>query len=246
MSRCPSELGLETYLFAPGPGDVETHLAGCASCRERVAEMQRQGEDFRQFVYPRTVAAVEEAVRADRDPWRRMIAVLVPAGGLAAIAAMALLLVPAPPSSYLGAKGSAMSLQAWAGEPAGAREVADGAAVPAASPIRFRVVTSRACHLWIVSVDGTGSVSRIFPPQGEPALVQPGAGALPGGAVLDGLGGPERLYAVCSPVPVALADVESAARAAGAGGPESVRRAATLAGMPEGVTQSSLLIEKVP
>ncbi len=246
MSRCPSELALETYLFAPGPGEVETHLAACAACKARVAEMQRQGDEFLQFVYPRTVEAVEKAVEASRNPWRRVFAVLVPAGGLAAVAAMALLLTPEPPSSYLGAKGAAMALQAWTGDPAGAREVLDGASVPAASALRFRVVTSRRCSLWIVSVDGTGSVSRIFPAQGEPAVVEPGAGPLPGGAELDGVGGPERLYAVCTPEPVALSDVESAARAAAAGGPEAVRRSPSLAGLPPGATQSSLLVEKVP
>jgi hypothetical protein len=64
----------------------------------------------------------------------------------------------------------------------------------------------------VVSVDGQGEVSRLYPPSGEAAQVPATAQALPGGATLDGLGGPERVLALCTPAPVAYGAVEAAAR----------------------------------
>jgi hypothetical protein len=245
VSRCPSELALEQYLFAPAVGDVSRHLEACAACRSRVAEMRRQGEEFERFVFPRTVDAVEQAARRPRRGVR-LLAWLVPAGGLAVAAVAFLLHAPAPDEGYLGVKGSPMALRVWAGGESGAQEIADGGRVPAGAALRFQVTSARPCALWIVSVDASGAVSRIYPAQGDAARVTPPSATLPGGAVLDGTPGPERLYAVCSDPAVPIAAVESAARLAAGGGAEAVRRAPVLAGLPAGATQASLLLEKSP
>jgi hypothetical protein len=247
MNRCPSELMLEEHLLDPSRSGLARHVAACAPCGARLARMEREGEEFRRFVFPRTVDAVTAAATAPRRPrWSRWLAVALPAGGLAAAAAAMLLVVPQPPSDYLGAKGAPLSLQVWVGGDAGARAVADGGAVPAAAALRFQVRAARPCRLWLLSVDGRGEVSRLYPPRGDTGADMQTGGTLPGGAVLDGLSGPERLFAVCSPGPLPLDELERAARAAASGGDEALRRASRLTGLPEGSAQATLLLEKGP
>jgi hypothetical protein len=69
---------------------------------------------------------------------------------------------------------------------------------------------------------------------------------VPGGALLDGQPGPERIYAVCAPQPIPWNDVKQAAAASASGGAERVRAARNIAGLPGAVTQASLLVEKRP
>lgn len=236
--RCPSELELEAYLLGPGGERIEPHLAGCPRCREQLEEMRRLGDEFRREVYPATVDEVVASGAARRIPrW------LLAAAPLAA-AAGALLLLRGPPPGYVGVKGGALALSVFVEGAQGAREVADGQAVPAGAAVRFAVHPGRPCMLWIVSVDGAGLVSRLFPATGDAAASVGAAGALPGGAVLDGRPGPERIYAVCAPSSLALADVERAARAAAAGGEAAVRSAGALAGLPRDAAQATVLLEK--
>jgi hypothetical protein len=70
---------------------------------------------------------------------------------------------------------------------------------------------------------------------------------VPGGAVLDGRGGPERFFAICGcgDEPIRFPDV---LRAAGAVGPgeERVREVRVLPGLPSDALQASFLVEKRP
>jgi hypothetical protein len=245
VTRCASELALEAHLFDPVRSPLGSHVESCGSCRARLARMEQEGEEFRRFVHPRTVARLVAAKEPERSGWRRALAAVLPVAGLAAAAAM-LLVTPRPPADYLGAKGTALSMQVWAGSVEGAREVADGEPVPADALLRFRVAAGQPCLLWLVSVDGRGEVSRLFPAQGDAPASVKGGTILPGGAALDGLAGPERLYAICSPAPVSLAEVEQSVRGAISGGADALRRGPTLPGLPAGTAQATLLVEKVP
>jgi hypothetical protein len=246
VNRCPSDLALEAHLLEPARSPLAPHLDACASCRDRLARMEREGEEFHRFVFPRTVDAVmDAAARPRRSAWSRWLAVGLPAGGFAAAAAAMLLVSPQPPSDYLGAKGATLALQVFAAGEGPARAVGDGEDVPASATLRFQVRSARPCRLWIVSVDARGEVSRLYPAQGDAALVQ-GAVPLPGGAVLDGVPGPERLFAVCSEAPLPLADVEHAARTVAGGGAEAVRRGSELRGLPGGASAATVLLEKAP
>jgi len=247
MSRCPSDLALEAHLLEPSRSPLAPHLDACAGCRDRLSRMEREGEDFRRFVLPRTVDAVmDAAARPGPSAWSRWLAVALPAGGLAAAAAAMLLVSPRPPYDYVGVKGASLALQVFAGGgDAPARAVSDGSEVPASAALRFQVRAAQPCRLWIVSVDANGDVSRLYPARGEAAPVD-GASPLPGGAVLDGVPGPERLFAVCSEPSLPLEDVERAARAAAGGGAEAVRRGSELAGLPAGASAATVLIEKAP
>ncbi len=248
-TRCPSELALERHLLAPERSPIAGHLSACPSCAARLTTMQRQGEDFARFVYPATVEAVEAAAGSRWSAlgaWRRRL-VLVPV--LAVAAAVFLLVRPAaPPDDYLGVKGGgALGLAVFVQEGTTSRLAVDGVAVQAGAALRFRVRASRPCHLWLLSLDARGQVSRLYPAQGEGGAFLERSADLPGGAVLDGQPGPERVVAICTPAPWAWADAEAAVRtAAGGPGPEAVRRATAIAGLPAGTALDSLLLEKRP
>jgi hypothetical protein len=252
MSRCPSDLALEAHLLDPARSSLTPHVHSCNDCRTRIARMEAEGEDFRRFVFPATVEAVEEAMTPRS---RRLLSWLMPVGGLVAAAAALMLVVRVgtgsrtpmhPGNDDIQLKGGSMSLAVYVGGGArGASAVTDGASVPANAQIRFKVRPAPDCKLWIVSVDASGQVSRLYPAAGEPTVVSE-SGALPGGAVLDGAGGPERIYAVCAPEALPFGTVERSARAAAAGGAEKVRHAGELRGLPASASQATLLLEKKP
>lgn len=219
----PSELKLEQHLLDSGRSPVAGHVGGCEKCQARLSEMRQQGDDFRRFVYPATLDAVS-APR--RSPFRGLWLAL-PAVGLAGV----LLIVRSGPSSdYIGAKGGPLTLTAYAAS-SSAAPVAEGQSVPAATALRFRVRTGRACALTLLSVDGGGEVSKLYSREVQ------GDVTLPGGVKLDGKPGPERFFAVCSPDAQA---VERAARQIGV----RVRETRELPGRFG--PQASLLIEKSP
>jgi len=248
-ARCPSDLALERHLLAPERSSLTGHLAACPGCAARLETMKQQGEDFLRFVYPATVEAVEAAAERPSalKAWRRWLA-LVPALGGAAALLFFLARPSAPPDDYLGVKGGGpLGLAVFVQEGTGPRLARDGEPVAAAASLRFRVRTGRPCHLWLLSLDARGQVSRLYPTQGEGGAAVERSADLPGGAVLDGQPGPERIIALCAPAPLGWASAEAAVRAsAGAAGAESVRRAAPIAGLPAGTAQDSLLLEKRP
>ncbi len=242
-ARCPSDLALEAHLLEPERSPLAPHVAGCERCRARVARMNEEGEEFRRFVFPATVDAVQDAAVRRRP---RLAWLLGPIGALAAAAAVLVLVRgPAgPPADYLGVKGNGVGFTVFVNEAGGARPLEDGAVVPASAALRFKVSLAGECFLWILSVDAKGQVSRIYPPKGTPPEKR-SAGPVPGGAVLDGEAGPERLFAVCAPQSLAWAEVRRAAEPAGAG-VDSVRRARALTAPLAGALQSTLLVEKRP
>ncbi|OLD36127.1 MAG: hypothetical protein AUI19_01545 [Myxococcales bacterium 13_1_40CM_2_68_15] len=220
----PSELKLERHLLDPGRSSIAGHVAGCDRCRERLLEMEKQGEDFRRFVYP---ATLENVSRRRWTPWRTLW-FLAPAAGLAAVLLIAR---TGPTSDYIGTKGGALTLTAYVALPSGTRAVADGETVPASASLRFRVRTSQPCALTLLSVDAAGEVSKLYAQEVRDDVT------LPGGVRLDGSAGPERFFAVCDP---GYDDVERAARRIA----PSVRQKNALPDVQG--PQASLLIEKIP
>ena len=219
----PSELKLERHLLDPERSPIKDHLSQCERCRARIAEMEREGEDFRRFVYPATLEKVE------KPGWSpmRTVWLLIPAAGLATV----LLIVRAGPTSdYIGSKGGPLTLTAYAALPSGARALADGDAVPASASLRFRVRAERPCQLSVLSVDSAGQVSKLY------AQEIRGEIALPGGVRLDGKEGPERFFAACDAA--GYDAVEQAARRLG----PDVRQKHALPGVQG--PQASLLVEK--
>lgn len=239
--NCPSELALEAHLLDPERAGVAAHLGACEGCAARLATMKDEGEDFQRFVFPRTLDAIlEKAAPAPRRSlWRSLL--VVPALVAAGLAVVVVATRSGPESGYIGVKGEPLSLAVFAAAPGGARRIDSGAKIPAAAAVRFEVHAGRSCHLWVLSVDAEGEVSRIYPAEGGAPAPFEKSGALPGGAVLDGRPGRERFVAVCSPQPLPFRQVEVAVRALARRDP-----AARLDGMPRGTLQASVVVEKAP
>ena len=196
--RCPSDLALEHYLLERTSSKDSSHVGACATCQSRVAQMEQEGQQFLQYVYPATVGKIEEAAGGKRSSWKRWMLVL-PVPVAAAMAAL-LLVMPSkgPDDDYVGIKGGGpgtVGLTVFLGAADGSRALAEGEAIPAHSALRFKVQPTKPCSLWVVSIDAAGQVSRLYPSAGETGAPIAKGAALPGGAVLDGRGGPERIFA---------------------------------------------------
>lgn len=244
-ARCPSDLALERYLLSRD-ASPEGHLESCPSCAARLARMREEGEEFRRFVFPATVDAIEDAAeRKRRLPW-----FLAPAAAAVAVAAAVVLvwIVPqdGPSRDYVGQMGGELKLAVFVDSTSGALALEDKAKVAPNAAIRF-LVDAKGCKLWVVSVDAKGEVSKLYPPTGRFPAAIPAGGVLPGGAVLDGTPGPERLYAVCAETsPLPWPELVSAVKGAAGGGAERVRTAGRLTELPPDATQVTLLLEKTP
>jgi hypothetical protein len=249
MRKHPSELAMEAYLRDPERSSLSDHLGGCDTCKARLARMEKEGEDFRRFVLPATLDRVVEANTRRRfslNGWMMAVPAMAAAAALAVVVLPKLALEREEPDpDYIGVKGG-LGLVVYTTSDKGATTVADGTSVNPKAALRFKVRPGNAkpCNLWLLSIDEAGQVSRIYPTQGEEGahIAQPTP--LPGGAVLDGKTGLERLYAVCSQVPIAYGQVESAVRASLSSG--SIRKATQLAGLPKGAAQATVLLDKRP
>jgi len=229
---CLDDVALERVLLELALDEQRLHAEQCAQCRARLATLRAQGEDFHRFVFPRTVDAVVASRRPRRLAWLGLLAAPLAAG-------LALAFWPAGPGDdYVGVKGSTVGLAVFTLDPSGAPvRLSDGARIPATASLRFRVAPSRPCHLWIFTLDDRGQVSRLFPVEGEAPLVSAET-TVPGGATLDGVPGAERVFALCTPRPVAFAEVAAQATLAGA---TTLRERNTV---PVEGLQGSLLLEK--
>lgn len=247
MNVHPSELALERHLLEPA-SPIGAHLETCARCAERLTEMRRQGEDFLQFVFPATVERIEEAAEK-RTGLFRWIPYLAPATALAAAAAVFLMVQPAGQSTdtdWDGIKGErGLGLAVFLNGAGGARVAREGEPVAAKAQMRFRILVARdPCYLWVVSVDGAGQVSRLFPLEGDSGALVATRFEIPGGAVLDGRPGPERVFAICSPTPVRYAAIERLVQSSVAAGESAVRSIRGVPSLPDGSGVASVLLEK--
>jgi hypothetical protein len=223
----PSDLKLEAHLLDKASG-LAPHIGECEKCRARLARMEREGEDFRRYVYPATLDGLLPKAR----PWWIF---LVPVAAALAIGVV----VRGPSADYVGTKGNAFKLTVYAGLSEGAVPLPDRGVVPASAALRFRVQAANECTLSIVSIDGDGQISQIVP-----GVAISGAQALPGGAVLDGHAGPERIYAVCARSQIPAAELDQAVKGSVGIGQEAVRGGTSLRGLPDGAMQTTLLLEK--
>ncbi len=96
------------------------------------------------------------------------------------------------------------------------RRGTDGETVAAHDAIRFSYTAAEPVHLGIFSIDGAGAVSRYYP-AGDRTRAEP-AGAdmlLPISTRLDGVLGPERIFALFCAAPIDLRGIEVELRHAG-------------------------------
>lgn len=238
----PSDLKLECFLLDPERSGVAPHVAGCERCQARVAEMRRLGEEFERKVFPVTAPAVLAAARPPRRLRRVprwILAAVIPAA--AAVVVFLLARGRAPPAGGI-------DLAVYVQSPSGVQPVPDGAEVPADASVRFEVSPAAPCCLWVLGVDASGEITRLYPPKGDrasEAIVHPARPhELPTGAVLDGRGGPQRFFAVCTRTPVPWLTVKQAAAEAMPKGVDAVRSLRSIPRLPPGAVQTTVLVEK--
>ncbi len=244
---CPDDVALERCLAgeAPFAGAVRRHAEACSSCASRLGWMEEAGELFARRVFPATRDGVVEALSRRRGfapgawgAWAPLV------GAAAALVLLFPVLRPAPVSpDYVGVKGASaevrLPVHVYVSEGGRARQLSTGDVVHPGDGLRF-VVEAPGREVFLASVDQTGRVSRLVP--GDTAVV-PDTGIVPGGSVLDGVLGPERIFAVVVGPGARPEDVESALREAVArGGAASVR---ALERLPVAAPQGTLLLEKV-
>ena len=230
---CPTDLELERLLLGEALPCAE-HARGCALCEARLVEMRALAERFNAMVFPR----LRERIA---PPARRPLGWLWPAlMPVAAVLAAVVLWPRGPAPDYVGLKGGRALLEVYVGEGKEGRRLATGAQVRPGDGLRF-VVTSPTRSAFVFTVDATGRISRLYPAAGPgPAQVD---GLLPGGAILDDVTGPERVFAVFPADELGFEQVEAAVRSAYAGGADAVRQVDRL---PLDALQQSVLLEKVP
>lgn len=249
---CPTDLELEAVIATEEAALAVhgAHVKGCEHCAARLGWMRDAAQAFNMVVFPSTREKVVRRIMGRGGAWAGWWKWLVPLPIATAAAAAAVVLLVRPPEpkpDYVGVKGlGAPALEVYVGEagPDGkVRRLADGDVVHPGDGLRF-VAQAPGKKVFIVTVDARGQVSKLYPASGTEPV--PANGILPGGAVLDAVVGPERVYAVYVPAEVTaidLREVEAAARlVAEKGGADAVRKMEML---PVEAEQQSVLLEKV-
>ncbi len=238
--RCPSDLRLEAFLLDPGGSGLESHVKACEACTARIARMNAEAEDFRQYVFPATVDAVVAA--AAPRPRLGWFAAFLPVAAASA-AALLFLVRPVAPEGVLASRGEVLSLELFRDSADATRAIANGELVPEDTPLRIRVHSSVPCRVRVVAMDCEGRLTVLHPKPGEESPVVMGSEVLPGTAKLVGDEGPERVYAICSREPLPMLALADTLKDQTAGDDDRVRRAVRLSGLPAGTLQATVLIE---
>jgi hypothetical protein len=236
---CPTELSLEQYLVNAAQSVHRTHVMNCAACTDLVKQMTQEGQHFQQYVFPQTVEAVSSSGNSIwKFKWLALPLV---------VSAAVLLFVQfqTPADDYIGIKGAShLGLSVFTPAESGVVELQDGQIVSATAPLRFRISVNEPCRLWVVSIDSTGNISRLFPTEGDLGEWVKGSQALTGGAVLDGVAGPERLLALCTPNGFPYSQLERTLKSLNV--KEVIHAVIPSTHFPEGSNLTSFLLEKKP
>jgi len=232
---------LEQHLADPARSPAPGHIAGCTICLGRLQGMKAETEQFRRFVFPRTVGKIVAEHARPSSPLRWLWSMPAVAAVAAAVFFSTRYLRPLNRSE---GNNLGLAFSVFAGGE-GSQALAADAVVPAAASLTFRVHPTAPCHLWVVSVGVAGLVSRRVPADGDAALpIAAGPLALPVSAPLDGRPGPERIYAVCTRSAVPFAEVAKSVREEVRGGEAGLRAGKVPITLPEDAPQATILIEK--
>jgi hypothetical protein len=197
---------------------ADEHLSGCQRCREALARLRADAEEFQQRVLPRTVDQVVE--RASRRSFWRRPAVWIAAPALAATAALLVFLVFSTTHGDGEGKGAGVRvkgdpvLRVYALRGDDVFKVRPGMKLRPADRIRFEVESAGARYLLVASKDGASQVSLYFPMDGvRSGRIPEGKSELPDSVELDQAPGPETLVAVFSAEPLTASLLLEALRA---------------------------------
>jgi hypothetical protein len=238
-----SALDLDVLRLAGDTGAAEAparaHLAGCLLCQRRQADRRQQATAFERHRLPALLA---------RPPGRsRRSAIWLLGLGLPAAAGLALRAWTRTGEPQLGIKGPPAALRLVVRRGADVFEVQDGDQLAPGDALRFVVAEPPHPHLLVASVDGAGQVSVYFPFGGDgsaPIDTRTAVEVPAGSIVLDRTPGPERVFALFSPAPLAAAPVRQLLEALGRQGAEAIRRQTQLP-LPD-TLQITIHFEKSP
>jgi hypothetical protein len=204
-----------------------------------VQEAQETGDHFERFVYPLTRARVHASLKQSRRrrwwTWSGVLAAPV------AAAVVMLARSEGPDADYTGTKGGGL-LVTFVKDGDKARLLHEGDSVPLNALLRFEARVPQGCWWTVLSVDETGTVSQLYPEQGSVFIERPELLRL--GAELDDRPGPERLFAFCAESDVPADQLRRSVRSSVAPSSESVRTTRMVKGLPAGVRQDTILVEK--
>jgi hypothetical protein len=187
------------YALERGGSDVDSHLMGCAACRERRAETQRMDSAFVREMFPRTLGRVRARLMGEQTRKGRWRPFGWGLGGVAlAAVALALFVRARPPQpgsvQWDGIKGTPAppGLTVFVKRGDQVSVLAPGKALRPGDAIRFVARLDRPRFVELRVPNGAGGERTLFPVGTSAAWVEPGQ-PLPGGFVVDESPGPERL-----------------------------------------------------
>jgi hypothetical protein len=251
-SPCPSEFALERWRFGELAASSEeaalvAHVQGCASCRERQAELANAVAPTLDGEALWARAAELGVVGRPSRPSRQLLGSLRWAvAGLASAALVTVVALAWPratPEVLL--KGSAWRLGVIAKSRDGSvYRVDPGAPLSPGDRLRFEITTDwPKASIALVMLDSAGKVSLLSPAGGQTLAIEGGKRMLLDDAVrLDGALGPERIVLVGCKEPVPVSQIDSAATRALAQAQGDPRK---VAGLGTGCHEESFWINKV-
>jgi hypothetical protein len=201
---------------------IQSHVGGCAHCQGILNGMKSARAALGPAQVTTESVAILEKLDAPRpSPWLAWLkpryAGPVLAGVIAVIAIVPLALQGLEEHPRIRTKGaSEPALEMWINTPEGAKPAADGAVLGEGAQIQFRYRASGRQYLWVVSVDGKGVTTPLYPDQKGPSLtvVPDGTHVLEGSVILDDAKGPERIFGFFSEEPLTFEEIEARLKAA--------------------------------
>jgi hypothetical protein len=207
---CLSDLELDRMMAGElaDQAAARAHLAGCARCTARVADIEGDRDRYRAAIPPMPRRAGEVRPQRTQHRWLWPIAA-------AAAAAALFLLWPRqaghePDGGDVRIKGRS-SLRFYVKRGGRVAEAASGEVVHPGDEIRFAATTEQTIYLVLASVDRSGRVSVYHPAGARAEPFGPGRDQLlPDSILLDGSLGPEVVYGFFCRSPVEVAAVRQA------------------------------------
>ncbi len=203
----------------PPQAQAAAHAGGCPTCSSRLAAMTGARAEYL-GAYPAQDFVRQVAARAERAPRpvapaprRRWLAGLAAGTLVVAVAAVFLLLRPAPDDVRL--KGG-VSWSVFAKRGPRTWPVTDGESLKAGDRLAFAYVIAGDRYLLLLGVDDAGAITQYGGEGGAPLLLRRGRGTLPFGIELDARRGEERLFALFSPAALDVEQTKQALAAAAA------------------------------
>lgn len=165
------DLLLLSALASNEANEAKAHIDDCGLCKQRWMELNEDSQKFKQYVFARTLPAVEARLNASKQGFfeRFKLQFVLPALGLATAAALALTFAAGPGTQteddiYIGVKGLEPTFEVFAQRQQGASfAVKAGTPLKPKDRIRFIVSPGQAKYVLVASVDGKGTFSVYHP-----------------------------------------------------------------------------------